>query len=134
MKSKIIITIFIVFLVLKIKASKHEFLPDTAKLSQELKFKYSALIIPTVLIGYGVVGIESDGLKLWNTEINEELHENIDKKITIDDFSQYAPFLSVYGLNAIGIKGKNNFKERTIILATSYLIMGSTVTGLKSIT
>ena len=59
------------------------------------KFKFKQLIIPTVLIGYGVIGIESDGLKFVNSGIKEEVNENIDEKITIDDFSQYAPALSV---------------------------------------
>lgn len=98
------------------------------------EFKFKQLIIPTILIGYGVIGIESDGLKLFNTEIKEEVNENIDEKITIDDFSQYLPAVSVYGLNAIGIKGKHNFKDRTIILGTSYLLMSATVLSLKSIT
>ena len=34
----------------------------------------------------------------------------------------------------VGIKGKHNFKERTIILGTSYLIMSASVLSLKSIT
>lgn len=98
------------------------------------KFKFKQLIIPTVLIGYGVIGIESDGLKLFNTEIKEEVNENIDEKITVDDFSQYLPAASVYGLNALGIKGKHNLKDRTIILGTSYLLMSASVLSLKSIT
>lgn len=98
------------------------------------KFKFKQLIIPTVLIGYGVIGIESDGLKFINSGIKEEVNENIDEKITIDDFSQYLPAASVYGLNAIGIKGKHNFKDRTIILGTSYLLMSASVLSLKSIT
>src|SRR5690606_34760571 len=51
---------------------------------------------------------------------------------TIDNISQYTPFLSVYALNALGVKGKNNFKDRTIILGTAYLIMGATVNILKN--
>jgi hypothetical protein len=39
-----------------------------------------------------------------NTEIKEEVTENIDHKITIDDFTQYLPAATVYGLNAMGIK------------------------------
>lgn len=98
------------------------------------QFKFKQLIIPTALIGYGVIGIESDQLKLFNTQIKEEVNEDIDDKITIDDFSQYAPALSVYGLNALGIKGMHNFKDRTIILGTSYLLMSASVLSLKSIT
>ena len=52
-------------------------------------------------------------MKFFNSELKEEVNENIDKKITIDDFSQYLPAVSVYGLNALGIKGKHNLKDRT---------------------
>lgn len=99
-----------------------------------LKFNYKQLIIPGVLIGYGLIGLESDWLKGFNTNIREEVTEDIDNKITIDDFSQYAPAASVYALNAMGIKGKNNLKDRSIILATSYLMMSATVFALKDIT
>jgi hypothetical protein len=101
---------------------------------QNLKFNYKQLIIPGVLIGYGLVGLESDWLKGFNSEIKEEVNEHIDSKITIDDFSQFAPAASVYALNAVGIKGKNNLKDRSIILATSFLIMNVTVFALKDIT
>jgi len=101
---------------------------------QNLKFNYKQLIIPGVLIGYGFIGLESDQLKSFNNNIREEIKEDIDNKITIDDFSQYAPAASVYALNAMGIKGKNNLKDRSIILTTSYLMMSATVFALKGIT
>jgi len=107
---------------------------DTLQQKKNIQFNYKSLIIPTALIGYGIVGIENDALKFFNSEIKEEINENIDEKFTIDDISQYAPFLSVYGLNVIGIKGKNNFIDRTIILGTAYLIMGVTVNGMKKLT
>lgn len=102
--------------------------------NKNLKFNYKQLIIPAVLIGYGIIGIESDGLISVNSGIKEEVNENIDEKFTIDDFTQYVPLSSVYGLNAFGVKGKNNLKDRTIILGTSYLIMSASVLSLKSIT
>ena len=100
--------------------------------SPELQFKPQALIVPSVLIGFGVVGLESDWIKSINGEIKEELNENIDEHITIDNFTQYMPMASVYALNALGIQGKHNFKDRTVIIATAYLIMGVTVTTLKN--
>ena len=98
------------------------------------KITYKALIIPSVLIGYGIIGIESDAIKNLNIEIKEEVNENIDHKLTIDDFTQYVPAASVYGLNAIGIKGKSNFKDRSLILAASYLLVAATTLPLKNIT
>lgn len=101
---------------------------------QALKFNYKQLIIPAALMAYGIIGIESDAIKYWNSELKDEVTENIDKKITIDDFSQYAPAAAVYGLNLMGVKGKHNLKDRSIILGTSYLLMSGSVLGLKSLT
>ncbi len=99
-----------------------------------LKFNYKQLIIPGVLLGYGFIGLESDQLKSYNAEIKEEVNEDIDHKVSIDDFSQWAPAASVYALNAFGVKGKNNLKGRSIILASSYLMMSASVFALKNIT
>lgn len=94
-------------------------------------FKPTQLIIPATLIGVGVIGLESDWLKFQNKEMRDELQEDIDKRISIDDFSQYAPMASVYALNLCGIKGEHNLRDRTVILATSALLMGITTNALK---
>lgn len=96
------------------------------------KFNYKSLMIPAILVGYGIVGLESHTQKDLNSSTNNELREHIDEKLSIDDISQYSQFLSVYTLNAAGIKGKNNLKDRTVILGTAYLIMGATVNILKN--
>ena len=116
--------------------AQYNLVHDTIKKSttQELKFSTKQLIVPTILFTYGIVAIESDYLKLINTELRNELKENIDEKITIDDFTQYLPAASVYLLNNVGIAGKHNLKDRSIILATSYLLMTGSVTGLKGLT
>lgn len=101
---------------------------------EQIKFNYKQLIIPTVFIGYGIIGLESDQLKIFNSEVKEEVTEHIDKKITIDDFSQYTPLVTALSLDLLGVKGKNNFKDKAIIASTSYLIMGITVSSLKKIT
>jgi len=92
------------------------------------------LILPVTLTGIGFIGLESDWMKYQNIEMRDELQENIDHRFSIDDFSQYAPMLSVYGLNLCGVKGKHNFVDRTVILATSALIMGTVTNGLKCTT
>lgn len=102
------------------------------EIKNDLKFKYEALIIPATLVGFGVIGLESETIKNINSATRNEIKEHIDEKLSLDDFSQYAPFASVYALNAFGINGKNNFKDRTVILTTAYLIMGGTVGILKS--
>ncbi|MBL0735271.1 phosphatase PAP2 family protein [Flavobacterium sp. GN10] len=128
-------TIFLVFLfgLFSANAQQNDSIAKIDSTSNHLKFNYKQLIIPSVLIGYGVIGLESDQLLSFNSQIKKEVTEDIDEKVTIDDFSQYAPAVSVYALNAFGVKGKNNMRDRSVILVTSYAIMATTVLGLKSI-
>jgi membrane-associated phospholipid phosphatase len=49
----------------------------------------------------------------------------------IDDYIQYAPVVTVYGLNALGVKGKNNFGNRTALMLKSFLLNDFIVSGLK---
>lgn len=105
---------------------------DSLQSPKNISFKYKSLIIPAALIGYGVIGLESHTIKDINSGASNELKEHIDEKLSIDDISQYSPFVSVYVLNAAGIKGKNNFKDRTIILGSAYIIMGATVNIIKN--
>ena len=107
---------------------------DTIHKRQNIKLNYKSVIIPSVFIAYGLIGIDNDALKRFNYDIQEGLNGRIDNNLKIDNVSQFVPSLSVYGLNAIGIKGKNNFKDRTIILGTASLIMGSTATTMKKLT
>lgn len=128
--------IFLIAIVAVTTAHGQEAEKDTIKVDiqdQTQKFKFRQLVIPAALIGYGVVGIGNDQLLSFNSQIRSEVTEDIDDKLTIDDFSQYLPAASVYGLNALGIKGKHNFKDRTIIMATSYLLMSASVLSLKSV-
>lgn len=120
---------------LMLSAQYHSIEDSLTKITvKNLEFHPKQLIIPAVLFTYGIVAIESDYLKLINTQLRDELKENIDEKISIDDFSQYFPAASVYVLNNVGIPGKHNLKDRSIILATSYLLMSGSVTGLKTLT
>ena len=107
---------------------------DTIHKTQNSSLNFKSVIIPSVLIGYGIIGINNNTLKRFNYDIQERLKGEINNNIKIDNISQFVPSFSVYGLNALGIKGKNNFKDRTIILGTASLIMGSTVNGMKKST
>jgi hypothetical protein len=94
-------------------------------------FKCKQLVLPTMLIGTGILGLTSDWMESQDIDIKNELTENVNRKITIEDFSQYAPFVSVYGLNLCGVKGEHSLRDYTAILATSYILMGITVNALK---
>lgn len=126
------ITLCVVFIVSSLlRLHAQDSVSDSIKVDNTHRFNYTELIIPATMLGVGIIGLDSDWLKFQNHEIRNELQESIDKKITIDDFSQYAPMVSVYALNLCGVKGKHRFRDRTMILGTAYLLMGVSVNALK---
>lgn len=109
---------------------------DTAariSLSDAYRPDYRYLIAPAAGIGFGVAGLESKTLKKLNTFVRAAIYEHQPRRITWDNYTQYAPAAMVYGLNAAGIKGWHNFRDRTIIYATSQLISAAFVLPLKHI-
>ena len=98
-------------------------------------FPVKALLLPGIMIAYGFTSLESDALKDLNEEIKEEMYtENPHKKFPLDNYLQYAPAAVVYGLNTMGIKGKHNFRDRSMIYVMSNIILTGTVFSLKKIT
>ena len=96
------------------------------------KFKPLQLIVPAAMIGVGVVGLESHWIISGNNEVRDELQEHRHGQLTVDDFTQYAPAVAVYGLNLCGVKGEHDFGERTIIMGTATLLTLSTVHIIKA--
>ncbi|MDR0713375.1 MAG: phosphatase PAP2 family protein, partial [Bacteroidales bacterium] len=103
--------------------SAQEVMPD---------FSCRQLILPVTLMAYGTVEIwAAPKIRLLNYVIGHSISAHTPKKFRVDNVSQYVPALSVYALNLAGIKGKNSFKERTVILGTSALLTAITVNIIK---
>lgn len=98
---------------------------------QKSKLNYKSLIIPATFIAYGVAGLSIKNLKQLNVSTKVEISEHQPAQIQLDNYTQYAPAVMVYGLNAIGIKGKHNLRDRTIIYASSQLIAAAFTIPLK---
>jgi membrane-associated phospholipid phosphatase len=85
-------------------------------------------IAPTLLIATGTV-------LHFSTDVKENFQNwvqgNFPYSGGIDDYIQYAPGVAVYALNAIGVKGKNNFGNRTAIVVKSLLVNELIVSSLK---
>lgn len=91
------------------------------------------LLVPATFIVYGATSLKWNKLKSVNDHIKEEVYLEGNRQVHhLDNYLQYAAGLLVYGLNIAGIKGKNNFRDRTIIYAMANAIMGTTVTITKS--
>jgi len=102
--------------------------------STENRFPIKQLVIPAVMIVYGFTTLKNHELLELNAEVKEELYaENPHPLIHIDNYLQFVPAMTVYGLNAIGIKGKNNFRDRTMIFLMSNIITNTAVYGIKNL-
>lgn len=93
---------------------------------------YSKFIVPAGLITYGIVSQFDKSYESIDYELHDEVTKSGVGKCTIDNYSQFVPAVAVYGLDLIGIKAKHNFRDRTIVMATSHIIMGGIVQTMKS--
>ncbi|WP_255349818.1 phosphatase PAP2 family protein [Dysgonomonas sp. HGC4] len=107
---------------------------DIPKEKKFFNSSYSKFIIPTTLIAYGVLTRANKPLRELDLSTNHEVGEHISKKNPLDNYIQFAPAIMTYSLSFAGVKAKHNFRDQTLIMATSYLIMGATVQTVKSTT
>lgn len=137
---KAVFSIFILFLILgKVGAQTNDTVQvakqdSVVTVSTEANhFNYKRLIIPTALIGYGVASLSVRGIQQLNFSTRDEINEHQPDHIRLDNYTQFAPAALVYGLNAFGVKGKHNFRDRSIIFGTSMLITSAITLPLKHV-
>lgn len=93
-----------------------------------------AIAVPLLFTIAGLYSLTDNDI-INKYEVQEERNEWIPTYHNhTDDYLQYAPMVAVYGLNALGVKGKNNFGNRTALLIKSELIVGVLTYSLKRIT
>lgn len=93
------------------------------------------LVLPVGMLSYGFLSLKSALLQQANHEIQEEIQEHsAGFRTNFDNYLQFAPAAAVYALNASGVKGRHNLKDRSIILGTSFILSTAAVFALKKIT
>jgi len=98
----------------------------------EKKFKPSSLLLPAALITYGVIALHNPSLQSIDQHIRKAVWlDHPHHQLPLDNYLQYAPGAAVYVLNAVGIQGKNNFRDRTIIYLAANALMGATILSMK---
>jgi membrane-associated phospholipid phosphatase len=90
-----------------------------------------SLIAPTILTAVGIFTLKQEGF-LNKNDIQEFLQGNIGKTHTnVDDYLSFTPIVSVTGLNWSGVKPKNDWYNRDLLLIKSELLMAAITFGLK---
>lgn len=103
--------------------------------THQLNFRYAdkkrgfkPFVAPTVLIATGTALHFSD----IKYNFHDWMQENHSYSGKADDYLRYAPLVAVYSLNAFGVKGKNNFGNRSALFLKGFLLNDFIVYSLKS--
>ncbi|MBN9380621.1 MAG: phosphatase PAP2 family protein [Chitinophagaceae bacterium] len=120
-----------------ISARLHDTVPNQHRLDWSIPeyrkpFPVQKFLLPTALVAYGFAGLHVSGLQHLNKTVKDEIYDDRPHApLHLDNYLMFVPAAAVYGLNAAGIKGKHNFKDRTILLLMSQLFTNSAVFALK---
>lgn len=111
---------------------------DTAAFAADLVpqkqnvFHPRQLIFPAATIAVGSVLAATH----WGDKVNDKVRDALHyrhHKMKADDYVQYLPLVSVYGLSLLGAPARHDYLERTVIAATSYLTLAVVVNGVKHV-
>lgn len=93
-----------------------------------------SLVVGGGMIAYGFAALKWQPLVSFDHTVREKVWEdNPHSRLAVDDYLQYAPALTVYVLNAAGVKGKHDLRDRTIIYVMANAVLGAGVLGLKHV-
>lgn len=106
--------------------------PDSTH--REVRFTVKQLYAPTTLMLFGIIANGSSTESIKN-EIVEERNEHLPRfKTKLDDYLQFSPLVLAYGLDAMGVKSKTDFMNRSVILLKGEVLTIGAVTLLKKAT
>lgn len=121
----------LLLLLLSQAAISQEIQKDSVVLKEKTRFNYKSLVIPSAFLAYGILGINGEEIKEIDYSLQEKISKDERPPLVIDDYLQYSPIISVYALDFLGIKSKNNLKDRSILIASSILVGGTITKVLK---
>lgn len=93
-----------------------------------------SLIIPAALIAYGAITLDNGSLRKINREAREVFWDGKKHRAPyLEDYTLLVPAAAVYALNIFGIKGQNNFVDRSILYGMSNAIANGISFGIKKL-
>lgn len=106
--------------------------PDSVK---KLHSNPLSLIPPALLITYGALSFEVRPIRNLDYYIHGRVEAYTPNfNTTAESYFLFAPIAMVYGLDVVGVSGKNTFIDQTALLGLSGAFLGATELGLKHAT
>jgi len=92
-----------------------------------------SLVVPVAaaLVTYGTLAYFVKPFKRLDNAIDGQVSRWMLRPIKIDDYIQYVP--AIYVLDFMGVRAKHSLRDRTFVLASSFLFSATTVQGVKHI-
>ena len=90
--------------------------------------------VPVGLSSVGVAGLADRGFLFKGKRKVRQFFNDLrgNSPVRVDDYLQYAPFIwFVGGAEIPGVRHRHNFRDRLLIGATAYAVMGATVNAVK---
>ncbi len=110
-------------------------LPDSISAKSTHKHHHSInaaeIIVPAAVIGLSALSVKNNWLTKQRENIQDALSAKGKHHFKADEYLRFAPMAADIALNAFGVKGQHNFKDRLIIRAISYATMGLAVKSMK---
>ena len=104
--------------------------PDTVRYRPSV----GSLVLGGGMVAYGFAALKWQPLVSFDHSVRSVVWEkNPHSRLPVDDYLQYAPALTVYVLNAAGVKGKHDLRDRTVIYIMANAVLGAAVLGLKHV-
>src|ERR1700761_4765211 len=76
----------------------------------------ASIVVPAVFTAYGFAALKWQALKDWDNTVQRNIYaDHPHKPFHLDNYLQFGPGLAVYGLNAAGVHGRHNLRDRTAI-------------------
>lgn len=98
-------------------------------------FAYKKSIVPVFMIGLGITQLRSSMPSKINTSIQKKVWNSGNHNTTsIDNYLQYMPALTAYGLHIVGVKGAHSLKEKSKRFLLAQMLTGLTVFPVKRLT
>ena len=102
---------------------------------QKESSRWPHFIAPTAMMAYGIAALKSSALHRVDARVQKEVYANHPHAaFHADDYLIWAPAVTVYGLNAAGIKGEHGLVDRSILYVVSYALARITTSILKKST
>ena len=120
-----------------VAARMHDTIPHEHRLDWTIPeyqkpFPVQKFILPAAMVAYGFAGLHVTQLQSLNKGVKDEIYDDHPHApFHLDNYLMYAPAATVYALDALGVKGRHSFKDKTILLLMSQLFTQGAVFSLK---